>query len=59
MQITIQARDQYGQTVFHPVCEKSKLIAAIAGTKTLTHNTLKHVKSLGYIVAVKQIEVNV
>lgn len=57
MQITVEARSQYGNTVIHPVCDKAKLFASIAGTKTLTYNTLKQIKALGYIVTVKQNEV--
>jgi hypothetical protein len=46
--ITIEIKTQYGQTVAHPVCCKAKLFAKIAGTKTLTIDTLKNVKALGY-----------
>ena len=48
MKITIEIKSQYGQTVAHPICCKAKLFAKIAGTKTLTIETLKAVKSLGY-----------
>ena len=48
MKITIEIKTQYGQTVAHPVCCKSKLFARIAGTKTLTLETLKSIKALGY-----------
>ena len=46
--ITIEIKSQYGQTVAHPICCKAKLFAKIAGTKTLTLETLKTVKALGY-----------
>jgi hypothetical protein len=46
--ITIEIKSQYGQTVAHPVCCKAKLFAKIAGTKTLTMETLKNVRALGY-----------
>ena len=48
MKITIEIKNQYGQTVAHPICCKAKLFAKIAGTKTLTLETLKAVKALGY-----------
>ena len=48
MKITIEIKSQYGQTVAHPICCKAKLFAKIAGTKTLTLETLKAVKALGY-----------
>ena len=57
MQITVQAKSQYGNIVMHPVCDKAKLFAALAGTKTLTYNTIKQIKALGYIVTVKQDQV--
>jgi hypothetical protein len=46
--ITIERRDQYGAPVFHPVCEQAQLFARIAKTKTLTPETLRAIKSLGY-----------
>jgi len=46
--ITIERRDQYGAPVFHPVCTQAKLFARIAKTKTLTLDTLAHIKALGY-----------
>ena len=46
--ITIEIKSQYGQTVAHPICCKAKLFAKIAGTKTLTMETLKNVRALGY-----------
>jgi len=48
MKITIEIKTQYGQTVAHPVCCKAKLFAKIAGTKTITMETLKNVQALGY-----------
>ena len=48
MKITIEIKTQYGQTVAHPICCKAKLFAKIAGTKTLTMETLKNVRALGY-----------
>ena len=54
MQITVEIKEQYGSKVIHPVCEKSKLFASIAGTKTITLTALQRIKSLGYVVHVKQ-----
>lgn len=46
--ITVRIANQYGTEVIHPVCEQAKLFAAIAGTKTLTKDTLLNIKRLGY-----------
>ena len=54
MKIIIKQVDQYGSTVFHPVCDNAKTFALIAKTKTLTHDTLKAVKALGYQIEVTQ-----
>lgn len=46
--ITVEIRDQFGNRVFHPVCEDAMRFAAIAGTTTLTERVLICVKRLGY-----------
>lgn len=48
MNIVIQVKSNYGALTAYPVCEKAKLFAAIAGTKTLTTQTLQQIKRLGY-----------
>ena len=48
MKIQIEMKEVYGETKVYPVCEKAKIFAAIAGTKTLTSETLKNVERLGY-----------
>jgi hypothetical protein len=42
-------KDQYGNDVVHPDCVNSRLLAKIAGTKTLTPDTIKYAKRLGYV----------
>ena len=51
MQIIVQVKSQYGQEVVHPVCQKAKAFAAIAGTRTLTEATIRQIKALGYSIA--------
>jgi hypothetical protein len=51
--IEIEMRDVYGVTKFYPVCERSQIFAKIAGTVTLTKETIKHIKSLDYAVIIK------
>ena len=48
MQLTILTKTNYGTMTYYPACEKSKLLAEIAGTKTLTVDTLKKAYALGY-----------
>jgi hypothetical protein len=50
MKIQVEMKDVYGEAKVYPVCEKAKLFAAIANTKTLTTETLKNVERLGYQV---------
>jgi hypothetical protein len=54
MKILVSIRDQYGAQVIHPVCEKAKAFAALARTKTLTHEAIKQIKALGYQIDVQQ-----
>ena len=56
MEIVIKRREVYGEVKYYPVCEKAKLFAAIAGTKTLTRPVLAKIKELGYIVTFKPVE---
>lgn len=52
--ILVEVRDQYGAQTIRPVCPTAQLFARIAGTKTLTRDTIQAVKALGYRVEVKQ-----
>lgn len=57
MRITVEVRDIYGNRVIYPLCEAARLFAQIAGTKTLTQQSIKCIKALGYSIDVKQQEV--
>lgn len=48
--ITVEVRSVYGVDTIYPVCEKAKLFAAIAGTKTLTIPVVQRILDLGYEV---------
>lgn len=48
--VELLVKDQYGSTVFHPHNDAAKHIAAIAGTKTLTLQTIEHAMRLGFEV---------
>lgn len=49
--VELLVKDQYGRTVYHPHNEPARHIAAIAGTKTLTMQAIKHAMALGFTVA--------
>lgn len=51
--IKVSIRDIYGRQSAYPVCDKAKLFAKLAGTTTLTHNTLELIKQLGYTIEVE------
>jgi len=46
--IKIRVDRVYGNLVTYPVCERAKLIAELAGTKTLTHASLCLAERLGF-----------
>ena len=52
--ITVRIDKNYGATVVYPACHTSKLIAQLAGTRTLTDRALTVVKQLGYSINVQQ-----
>lgn len=48
--VELLVKDQYGRTVYHPYNEAARHIAAIAGTKTLTMQAIKHAMALGFTI---------
>lgn len=52
MSIQIRIKSVYGNENIYPMCEKSKLFAQIAGTKTLTWRTIAQIKQLGYTIEI-------
>jgi hypothetical protein len=53
-QIIVEVKNNYGKETFYPICSKAVLFARLTGCKTLTIDSLKTIKSLGYEVAVQQ-----
>lgn len=53
-QITIRITKNYGNTVVYPVCDTSKKLADLIGTKTFTNASLKKIVDLGYEMVVEQ-----
>jgi hypothetical protein len=54
--IIVRVRDVYGQRKVYPVCSDAKLFAEIAGTTTLTDNTLRRIRDLGFDIKIQQEE---
>lgn len=52
MTLTLQAAANYGRVQLYPACEQSKLLAKLAGTKTLTDGSLGLIEKLGYRITV-------
>lgn len=52
--IYVTIKNNFGQDAVYPACDKAKIFASIAGTKTLSHSTINSIKALGYTVNVKQ-----
>jgi hypothetical protein len=53
-EITVEVKDIYGKTKYYPHCSDAKVFAAIAGTTTLTEQTLRRIMRLGYKVKTLQ-----
>ena len=54
MHITVRIDNNYGVRVVYPHCEQSKLLAQLAGTRTITSHALKTITALGYQIEVYQ-----
>ena len=54
MELHVTIKSVYGTEAVYPTCTKSKLISQIAGQKTLTPQTIKIAKLLGYTFHVEQ-----
>lgn len=48
--IRVEVRDVYGLPKVYPVCDKARLFAQIAGTKTLAQDDLRAIHHLGYSI---------
>tara|TARA_R110000824_G_scaffold57014_1_gene155465 strand:+ start:111 stop:329 length:219 start_codon:yes stop_codon:yes gene_type:complete len=55
MEITVQVKSVYGIDKVYPVCDKAIAFAEIAGTTTLTDDTVRSIKYLGYRIKVAPI----
>jgi hypothetical protein len=51
--IKISVKNVYGVDTVYPACPAAVIFARIAGTKTLTHDTLCAIEALGYNIEVE------
>ena len=52
MKITIRIEKNYGIETAYPSCDQSRLLARLAGTKTLTRHALDTISALGYQIEI-------
>ena len=57
-EIRVVVKNVYGTDKVYPFCMKARNFAEIAGTKTLTRDTLRLVQLLGYQVRVQPTTIN-
>jgi len=54
MKIIIRIEKNYGIETAYPACDQSRLLAKLAGTKTLTRHALDTIAVLGYSIEIEQ-----
>lgn len=52
-EIFIEIKQNYGNDAYYPICDTSKKLAQLAGTRTLTPDAIRIIKSMGIKVTVK------
>lgn len=55
--LLVRVTNNYGTRVIYPVCETARKFAALVGTKTLTQDTIRQIRDLGYAIHVQQEEI--
>jgi hypothetical protein len=57
MEILVKIKSNYGTRAVYPVCEISKKLADLIGTKTFTAESIDKLKALGYIFIIEKQEI--
>ena len=52
--IQIEVKVHYGVERFYPICDTGKVFAQLTNSKTLSDDSLRLIKQLGYDIEVKQ-----
>ncbi len=55
--MTFTYKDVYGNRLYYPACEKSKIICALMGRKTLSKDIFPHLEKMGFEVKVTSSEI--
>jgi len=50
MHLEVEIRTVYGKSLYYPINDKAQMLAHIAGTETLTAQTLKLAKDMGMTI---------
>lgn len=50
MHLEVEIRTVYGKSLYYPMNDKAQMLAHIAGTETLTAQTLKLAKDMGMTI---------
>ena len=53
MNITVKHKRNYGTDMYYPQCDISKQFAKLTGTVTLTPDSLRIIKTIGYVIDVE------
>ena len=53
-EIFVEVKTVYGRKTIYPLCTASTRLAALAGDRTLTPESISLIKALGYSIVVKQ-----
>lgn len=53
MELFVEVKNVYGTEKIYPACEKSKILAAMTDSKTLTDRVINNAKKLGFTFKVK------
>lgn len=52
MNILIEVRQVYGNTLYYPACEKAKAFCQLTNAKTLSQSAIAIIRRLGYDIEV-------
>jgi hypothetical protein len=59
MQITVKAKNNYGTTVFYPVCKLAEQFANMVNQRILTANDLRKIKAMEISIVIEQEEIKI
>ena len=57
MELIVEKKNVFGVERIYPVCNKSQILTALTGQKTLLADDIKLIKKLGYTLTTKSEEI--